>query len=192
MPRAGWGKKHWDYRDKAAFSFLTGPKVLDAGCSEGITLEKLMRIYPEAEGCDIDDLNVSICRQFNLPVRKASIYQLPYGEGEFDSCIFAEVIEHLEYPRKALENLARVIKPAGTLVIIYPVDWAFFVARLITLRIKEARFDPGHLRQWKYRELQKLLTSVGFRPVAFRALPFLWPFMLHGIVVGQRIADCGG
>ena len=184
--KGGVGRLYWNYRDKIALSCLTGPRVLDVGCGEGVTLEKLTRLFPEAEGIDLDPINVDICRRHGLPVRQASVYDLPSQEGRFDSCLFSEVIEHLERPGEALAGLARVIRPLGRLVIIYPVDWAMFLARVICLRFKEARFDPGHLRQWKAGEVKRLMQDSGFRPLFFRPLPLPWPLMLHGVVVGER------
>jgi len=186
--KGGIGRKYWDHRDRVALRYVVGPRILDAGCGEGITLEKLIRRFPQArvEGVDVDPANVAICRQHNLPVRQGSIYRLPYEDGCFDCCVFMEVIEHLEHPRRALAELARVSRPGGRVIVVYPVDRAMHLARLMCLRFKEAAFDPGHLRQWSAAELRRVMQKVGLRPVAGRPMPLFWPFMLHGLVVGQR------
>jgi 2-polyprenyl-3-methyl-5-hydroxy-6-metoxy-1,4-benzoquinol methylase len=184
--KGGLGRRYWDYRDRVAFAQLLGPKVLDVGCGEGISLEKLTGMFGQAEGIDLDPVNVEICRREGLSARQASVYDLPYPTSEFDSCLFSEVIEHLERPELAFENLARVIRSGGRLVVVYPVDRAMFLARVICLRLREARFDPGHLHQWRAEEIRHLMRQTGFRPVLFRPLPAYWPLMLHGMVVGER------
>ncbi|MCX5769573.1 MAG: class I SAM-dependent methyltransferase [Candidatus Hydrogenedentes bacterium] len=45
---------------------------------------------------------------------------LPYPNGHFDLVVFASVIEHLYNPAFALAELARVTRPAGTLILEAP------------------------------------------------------------------------
>ena len=185
--KGGAGRIYWDLRDKEIFKYVIGEKILDAGCGEGITLEKLVKQFPKAEieGIDIDPENVVICRDHNLPVREASVLDLPYEDATFDTCLFIEVIEHLHQPEKALSDLARVTKPGGRVIVVYPVDWAMRLARIICLKFKEAAFDPGHVRQWRAREVKPIMQRYGLTPIVELSLP-LWPFMLHGLVVGKQ------
>lgn len=187
--KGGLGRKYWDYRDSQAFRYLKGPVVLDAGCGEGITLEKLIHIYPgwNIEGLDIDPANVSICKRIGLPIRHGSLYEMPYENERFNSCLFMEVIEHLDHPDKAIRELARVTKKNGSLAVVFPLDRAMHVARLICLKFREAAFDPGHLRQWNTRDLVTLLQSCGFEYVKAISLPLPAPFALHKLVIAQRI-----
>ena len=97
-----------------------------------------------------------------------------------------EVIEHLEHPDKAIGELARVTKKNGHLVIVFPVDWAMYTARLICLRFKEATFDPGHLRQWKTSDLGTVLQSCGFEYIKAISLPLPTPFALHKLVIARK------
>lgn len=186
--KGGVGRKYWDHRDRVTFRYLTGPRILDAGCGEGITLEKLIRAFPDAEvrGLDVDPANVAICRRHDLPARQGSVYELPFDDGAFDSCLLMEVIEHLERPRQALAELARVTRPGGRVLVVYPVDWAMFAARVICGRFKEAAFDPAHLRRWSARALRREMRQAGLRPIATRSMPLLWPLKLHGLVVGAK------
>jgi len=186
--RPGVGRKYWDIRDRITLGYVREGRILDAGCGEGITLEKLIRQFPDCqvEGLDVDPANIEICRQHNLPVRQGSILQLPYDDNTFDTCTFMEVIEHLQQPEQALAELARVLKPAGRLLVVFPVDWAFFLARVICMRFKEAMFDPAHLRQWSTRALKAAMRKVGLRVFAARSMPLPWPMKLHGLVVGEK------
>lgn len=185
----GIGRRYWDYRDRIALRYVLGPRMLDTGCGEGITLEKLVDRFPEAEvqGIDVDFTNVEICRKHGLPAKQGDIYDLPFGESEFDTCICMEVIEHLERPERAVAEMARVTRTGGRLVIVYPIDWAMWMARIMCLRFREARFDPGHVRQWNRRDVEHLLKESGYHPVAFRGIPLPLPFMLHGVIVGAKV-----
>ena len=186
--KGGVGRRYWDYRDEVAFRHIVGTRILDAGCGEGVTLEKLLRRMPDAriEGVDVDEANIAICHEHGLPVHRADLNALPYPDSSFDTCLLMEVIEHLDQPETALAELARVTRPGGRILVIYPVDWAMRLARVVCLRWMEARFDPGHLRQWTRRGLGRLMRSCGIAPIRHVCLPFWPPFMLHGLVVGER------
>jgi ubiquinone/menaquinone biosynthesis C-methylase UbiE len=187
--KGGLGVRYWDYRDRIAFRNVTGSDILDAGCGEGITLEKLVKLFPEAHvvGIDTEPENLEICRKHGLPVQEGSLYELPFGDASFDTVLFSEVIEHLDMPERALTEIFRVLRPGGTVIIIFPNDRAFMLARLAMGMVREAFYDPGHVRQWTPRQIRKSLRSIGLKPVAARSIPFLcWPVCLHHVVAARK------
>ena len=175
----GVGRYYWNMRDCAALEYLMGSRMLDAGCGEGLTLERIIARFPDGyvQGVDIDPLNVAICREHRLPVTQASVYDLPFRDSSFDSCILLEVIEHLENADRALAELVRVTRLGGRVIIVYPKDMMMYFARIACLKFREARFDPGHVNQWNARALGRLMSAHGLRRLAFRSLPRFWPFM---------------
>jgi 2-polyprenyl-3-methyl-5-hydroxy-6-metoxy-1,4-benzoquinol methylase len=44
--KRGLGRTYWDYRDKVALSYVDerDTRVVDVGCGEGLTLEKVRRM----------------------------------------------------------------------------------------------------------------------------------------------------
>ncbi|MBF0499911.1 MAG: class I SAM-dependent methyltransferase [Candidatus Riflebacteria bacterium] len=184
----GIGRQYWDFRDNATLGYITGRRILDAGCGEGITLGRLVERFPDKKimGVDVDPKNISICKHHGLPVLNAHLQALPLMDEAFDSIILMEVIEHLETPRKILKELFRVLAPGGRLIIVFPNDMGMMMARLVCLRWREAFFDPCHLRQWGFRTLSKLLYECGFSVAHTRSIPLFIPFMLHGIIVAER------
>ena len=46
--------------------------------------------------------------------------RLPFKAGIFEYIIYSEVLEYLADDRKALHELARVLKPSGQLIITFP------------------------------------------------------------------------
>lgn len=187
--KGGLGVRYWDYRDNVAFQHVTGNDILDAGCGEGITLEKLVKLFPEAHvvGVDTEPENLEICTSHGLPVQKGSLYALPFADASFDTVLFSEVIEHLDNPEKALTEIFRVLRPGGRVIIIFPNDRTFLLARLAMGMVREAFYDPGHVRQWTPRQIRKTLKAIGFTPVGARSIPFLcWPICLHHVVAAQK------
>ena len=190
--KGGIGRWYWDWRDKKIFDYIekSHRNILDIGCGEGVTLGKLIARYPERNilGIDIMTENVAICQRFNLPVLQGSIYNLELADDSLDICIMSEVIEHLDNVELALVSLRRVLRPGGDLIIVFPNDQVFKIARIMFLKFKEAYADPGHLRQFTPRIIRKVLPQSGFKIIKVKNTPFyFWPISLHCVVLAKKI-----
>ncbi len=113
-------------------------------------------------GIDYLQENIDICTQFGLNVQKMDVFDLQFADESIDGIVFMEVIEHLDHPEKAIQEISRVLKPNGKLIVLFPNDRFFLFARFVFLRFKELRFDPGHVRQWNHRDMRKFLQANGF------------------------------
>jgi SAM-dependent methyltransferase len=85
--------------------------------------------------------------------------QLPFKTGSFDHTICSEVLEHLADDRKALHELARVMKPSGQVIITFPHRKFYFA------------YDDHfvkHLRRYELSEMEDRLQAVGLRPVSIQ------------------------
>ena len=54
---------------------------------------------------------------------RADICAIPVGDEEMDLVICTEVLEHVPYPRLALRNIWRVLKPGAHLILGVPLVW---------------------------------------------------------------------
>lgn len=187
--KGGLGVRYWDYRDKVALSHVTGKRIVDIGCGEGITLEKLVRLYPDRQivGIDSEPENIKICQIHGLPIQYGTVFDLPFEDNSIDCILFFEVIEHLYEPEKALAEIRRVLKPLGRLALIFPNDRMFMISRLLTGMFREAFYDAGHVRQWTPSKIRKALKAAGFSILVQRNLPFLfWSISLHHLSVAEK------
>lgn len=88
----------------------------------------------------------------------ADAYQLPFGEGTFDVVVCAEVIEHMREPARALEEVRRVLKPGGKLLLTTP--FAFPIHYAPTDYYRFTRFGLTHLlRDWEVESLTEATTD---------------------------------
>jgi SAM-dependent methyltransferase len=72
---------------------------------------------------------------------------IPFHAGAFDAVVMAEVIEHLIYDTTALEEVWRVLRPEGTLVLTTPIG-------------NDA--PDYHVRVYTPRTIERLLRHTGF------------------------------
>jgi SAM-dependent methyltransferase len=133
----------------------TGGKVLDAGC--GFTLPTDLPHHAHLVGLDISPEALAKHERLDdAIVGDVETYPLP-GD-EFDVILCWTVLEHLEHPRVAFENLARAVKPGGLLVIGVPNVWS--LKGIVT------RLTPHRFHVWLYRRLlgQPEAGTPGFGP----------------------------
>jgi len=81
---------------------------------------------------------------------------LPWPDGAFDMVTSLEALEFFPRPRRALAEMARVLRPGGTLVVSkYPDRWARalplkgLTRRGITCVLDRLGFDPIEIRDWQ-------------------------------------------
>jgi SAM-dependent methyltransferase len=107
-----------------AVRLARGKRVLDAGCGAGYGSAELADVAEGVTGIDIAPVAVEYARAHyalpNLAFEEASCTQLPYADGVFDLVVAFEVIEHLENWRDFLQEVRRVLAPAGQVIVSTP------------------------------------------------------------------------
>jgi 2-polyprenyl-6-hydroxyphenyl methylase/3-demethylubiquinone-9 3-methyltransferase len=160
---------HWTCRQAA------DGRVLDVGCSQGLTALLLAREGHEVVGVDLQQESIDFAqgrREQEPPVVRdrltflvAEARRLPFGDGEFDTVVMGELLEHLIDPAPVLDEAARVLRPEGRLVVTTPYG----------LFPSQDHKDPLYLRdllglmrgRFEIRELELLDRLLGV--VAVRA-----------------------
>ena len=71
--KGGLGRWYWDRRDQIILDYIRSEDhdILDLGCGEGITLERLQKKFPgrNIHGIDVLQENIEICESYKLPAR---------------------------------------------------------------------------------------------------------------------------
>lgn len=134
-----------------------GMSVLDIACGPGIiACEIANMVYPASvTGLDISEKLIqtalyhkSESKTNNVNFLVGNAYALPFADNSFDFVYARFVFQHLEFPKKVIENIFRVLKPGGILCItdiddswltLYPTSEAF-----ISLTETAAQYQKDH------------------------------------------------
>lgn len=101
---------------------LNGKKILDAGCGTG-SLTRILSQYYKAEisGCDASKERVqeaTILSKHTLHFFSANLTSMPSADNIYDVIFVRFVLEHTLNPEKIVNELTRILKPGGHLVVI--------------------------------------------------------------------------
>jgi ubiquinone/menaquinone biosynthesis C-methylase UbiE len=137
--------------------------ILDVGCGEGMLMSSLSDYLIDKKKCcaiDFDEKEVTDAKK-NLPfceVQIGSIYEIPFENNSFELVTCTEVMEHLENPVTALEELYRVtIKYALISVPREPLWRVLNLARFSY--IKDLGNTPGHLNHWSGKKFYEFIST---------------------------------
>jgi ubiquinone/menaquinone biosynthesis C-methylase UbiE len=148
-------------------------RILDLGCGTATLTVALKESYPEAEvfGLDGDAKILEIARRkadkagAEIKFETGLSYKMPYRDAYFDSVVSSLFFHHLtpENKRKTLDEVFRVLKPDGVLLV---GDWgkpANFLMRIVSMPVQW--LDGATTRDSFQGMLPKFMMSAGFREV---------------------------
>jgi len=131
-------------------------KVLEIGCYSGSFLKRFVNLGYDCLGLDLHDGYLNYCKTvYALNVKKGTIFDFKFKDGEFDIIIFHQLLEHLGNPNKFLEEVYRILGKEGVISLSVPsVD-----ANEFTIDI------PNHLFYYSRKSLNLLLHKHYFENV---------------------------
>lgn len=147
--------------------------VLDIGCASGASLASFLLDFPNWRVSGVDFSSEAIERaKRHLPsgsdLRSSGIegYLAACPSASFDLVFFQHVIEHVEYPEKMLEQIQRILKPGGKLLVSIPNAGSLLMR---TFRSYAYHLDaPRHLLIPSYTGMRRLAERKSLRFVCFR------------------------
>lgn len=114
--------------------------ILDIGCGAGFLTNALAKKGHKVMGIDVSEKSLEIAKQFDVTQSVeylyANAYSLPFEDHSYDIVCAMDVLEHIEFPDRLIQEASRVLKPGGLfffhtfnrnflsyLVIIKGVEW---------------------------------------------------------------------
>ncbi|MCD9875846.1 class I SAM-dependent methyltransferase [Streptomyces guryensis] len=150
----------------AELGLREGARVLDAGCGTGRALTPLRAaVGPSGVvlGADLTPAMLRAAvragRGHDGQLLLADVAALPLRSEALDAVFAAGLIAHLPQPAENLRELARVVRPGGTLALFHPIGRAALAAR------QGRRITPDDLRAEP--NLCPLLAGSGWRMTSY-------------------------
>jgi ubiquinone/menaquinone biosynthesis C-methylase UbiE len=142
--------------------------ALDVACGPGIITVPLASRAREVVAFDLTLEMLSKAQQRcasagarNVTFREGSATKIPFEDRSFDTVVTRLSIHHFEYPRVALDEIWRVLKPGGTFVVADVVSSEVPEKSALQNAIEVLR-DPSHTRMLSGPEFLSLIRDVGF------------------------------
>ncbi len=142
-------------RYKFAAGLVGGMVVLDAACGAGYGTRMLSEKAASVIGIDISDEAIQYARQnysaSNLKFEAKDLRQIIFPDASFDAVVSFETIEHIENPELFLDEIRRVLKPGGLLILSTP--------NVETSCEGAAVHVPFHVKEFTLSEMMTLLND---------------------------------
>ncbi|MFJ9376716.1 class I SAM-dependent methyltransferase [Streptomyces sp. NPDC101455] len=150
----------------AELGLRAGDRVLDAGCGTGRALPPLRGAVGRSGvvlGADLTpamlEAAVRAGRGHDGLLLLADVAALPVRSDSLDAVFAAGLIAHLPQPEENLRELARVVRPGGTLALFHPIGRTALAAR------QGRQITPDDLRAEP--NLRPLLAGSGWRLTSY-------------------------
>lgn len=158
-------------------------ELMELGAAGGFFLEAARRRGWGVRGVEVSPVAARYARaELGLDVFEGLLQDAPYDRDAFDLTVADNVLEHMSAPRAVLEDLYRLLRPEGHLLVIVPtyVNSIYFrtlkrigrlvprrlvgpqLARILKLDQERDAGYPYHVIEFDRSTLTRLLTEVGF------------------------------
>lgn len=154
-----WGNSNWwhKFKTEKMLELCEGTNSLDLASGPGLLGSKLVANGYKVTFLDLSERAVKILTKKyklnkNVRILKKNAEELGF-ENEFDCCLCGDGLEHMPNDRKVIKSVFSALKDGGVFVVNVPAVKSAF---------NEHDKGLGHLRRYKKRELELMLTDAGF------------------------------
>ncbi|HET8869721.1 MAG TPA: class I SAM-dependent methyltransferase [Aquabacterium sp.] len=176
--RAGWFNRTTQELF-TGFPIRSADTVVDVGCGLGGNLRFCADFAQHLIGIDIDPERVEATRRLlseaapnRFDVLQGNGERLPVDSASADKIICTEVIEHVDSPSQALQELVRIGKPGALYLLSVPGQ----LSEELTKTVAPASWfeKPNHIRILGTDEFRKLVESSGLQVERHEFAGFYW------------------
>jgi SAM-dependent methyltransferase len=139
-----------------AVRHAAGRDVLDVGCNTGYGTLRFLPVAHRVVGVDVSPRAIEAARRRSSDGRPEFVVtsglELPFPDASFDLVTSFQVLEHVPEPLAYLHEIARIVRPGGTVILATPNA----ATRLYPGMTPWNRF---HVREYLPEELRELLAG---------------------------------
>jgi 2-polyprenyl-3-methyl-5-hydroxy-6-metoxy-1,4-benzoquinol methylase len=140
-------------------------RLLEVGAGSGAFSRVALRRGWTVDATEISASGLRLLRETGATVHAGDLATLRLPTGAFDLVVSLEVVEHLAEPAAHLEELGRLTRPGGLLLLTTP-NFGGLSRRLLGMRWRV--IDPEHLGYFTAATLGHALERAGFTRTSVR------------------------
>jgi SAM-dependent methyltransferase len=137
-----WGIEQ--FLKESATSVKSTDRVLDAGAG-GCDY----KVHFSHSNYESTDITVGFSRPGESHTYISELHNIPIRDNTYDVIVNTQVLEHVEYPQRVINEFIRVLKPNGRLFLTTPQSWGIHMA-------------PYHFYNFTRYGLESLFKNAGF------------------------------
>jgi dolichol-phosphate mannosyltransferase len=134
--------------------------TLDSGCGSSMIIQSLTN----AIALDYNFAKTRFLQRLRIPAVRGSAFALPFKDDSFDCVISSQVIEHIPRDQALFDEMWRVLRPGGMLIVGTP-DYATLEWRIIEPLygvMMPWAYEDDHITHYTRADLAGLLDGMGF------------------------------
>lgn len=145
-------------------------KVLDVGCGGGQYLSSVKEKGWETYGVDTSKLAIENATKLGAKTFLGQLKDAKFEDNTFDVVTIREALEHVHNPTEVVNEMYRILKPEGHLIILVPnvssMNSKIFRSSWNHLDV------PRHLYHFNEKSLKNILSKIGFGKIKFYQEPW--------------------
>jgi ubiquinone/menaquinone biosynthesis C-methylase UbiE len=157
-----WLQRYWQRKRHEIILDFTGDSaaVLDIGCGSS----RIILDLKEAVGMDILFRKLRFLKPNHAKLVQASTFALPFKSESFDVVINSQVIEHIPEDPEIMNEMWRVLRPGGTLVLGTPDygRWSWVALEWMYGKVLQGGYAHEHITHYTRQSLAELIRANGF------------------------------
>lgn len=157
-----WLQRYWQRkRHEIILNFVgDASSVLDIGCGSS----RIILDLKNAVGMDILQRKLRWLQPSHEKLVRGSTFSLPFKNASFDAVINSEVIEHVPKSPEIMDEMWRVLRPGGTMILGTPDydRWSWVALEYIYGKVLPGAYAHEHITHYTQESLAAAITARGF------------------------------
>jgi SAM-dependent methyltransferase len=145
--------------------------LLDIGCGPGGLLAEASRHGWRARGLELSHWAAGVGRTNGLEIIEGTLEEACFPDIAFDVISMFDVLEHLPHPRRYLQEIQRILRPGGVVVVETPNIDGFF-ARKVYQSSSDLVKPRAHICLYSPPTARRLFSGEGFEDVRIDLFPY--------------------